>query len=240
LSANPPKRITIASFIVASFSAVMIFVPELVGIDGFEGGFALSFVSFFIAITAAIMGAMYLGFANKVDKVLRGEGVLAHWAYTSDYWLDYSEKEYKEEKSEKKGLFLVVSGFALFFGILFWVLDPEAGFVVFIVMLALIGMVAFAWQFSTWHNYKQNIRGVKEAYITRDTLYMNRKLYTWNTVFTCFDEGSQKDNHGLSLLIFKFTSATKAGPQTYTIRVPIPPGQEESAKKIVEKINIQK
>ncbi len=218
----------------------MIFIPELVGIDGFEGGFALSFVSFFIAIFAAIVGVMYLGFANKLDKVLRGEGLLAHWTYTSDYWLDYTKKEYEEEKSEKKGIFLVVSGFALFFGILFWVLDPEAGVVVFLVMLALIGMVAFAWQFSAWHNYKQNIRGIKEAYIARDAVYMNRKLYTWATVFTCFDEVSQKGNQGLSLLVFRFTSATRAGPQTYTIRVPIPPGQEEAAKKIAEKINIQK
>jgi len=194
----------------------------------------------FIALSAAIVGVMYLGFAKKVDKILRGEGVLAHWTYASDYWIDYAEKEYVEEKSEKKGLFLIVTGFALFFGILFWVLDPEAGFVVFIVMLVLIGIVAFAWQFSAWHNYRQNIGGVKEAYITRDAIYMNRKLYTWDTVFSSFDEVSQKGNEGLLLLVFRFTSATRAGPQTYTIRVPIPLGQEEAAKKIVEEINMQK
>jgi MFS family permease len=239
LNTNPPKRTAVASFVVALFTAGMIFIPELAGIDGFEGGFAISFVSFFIALVAAVVGVMYLGFANKVDKILRGEGVLAHWTYTSDYWLDYTEKEYKEEKSEKKGLFLIVTGFALFFGIMFWVLDPEAGFIVFLFMLALIGIVAFAWQFSAWHNYRQNIRGVKEAYITRNAVYINRKLYTWDTVFTSFDEVSQKGNQGLSLLVFRFTSATRTGPQTYTIRVPIPPGQEEAAKKIMEEIKIQ-
>jgi len=239
LSRNPPKRTAVASFVVSIVAAVTIFVPELVGIDGFDGGFAISFVSFFIAICAAIVGVMFLGFAYKLDKILRGEGLLAHWTYESDYWLEYTLKEYAEEKSEKKGLFLIVTGFALFFGLLFWVLDPEAGFIVFLIMLALIGLVAFAWQFSAWYNYKQNLRGVKEAYITKDAVYMNQRLYTWDTVFTCFEEVSQKDNHGLSLLVFKFTSATRAGPQTHTIRVPIPRGREKEAKEIVEEIRMR-
>jgi hypothetical protein len=217
----------------------MIFIPEIVGIDGMEGGFAISFVSFFITICAIIVAVMYLGFANKVDKILRGEGVLAHWTYTSDYWSDYTEKEYEAEKSEKKGLFLTITGFALFFGILFWVLDPEAGFLVFLVMLALIGLVGFAWRFSAWYTYKQNIGGVREAYITKDVVFMNKKLYTWNTVFTSFDEVKKKNNQGLSLLVFRYTTASRAGPQTYIIRVPIPHGQEELAMKIVEQINLQ-
>jgi len=103
--------------------------------------------------------------------------------------------------------------------------------------LSLIGIVAFAWQFSAWRNYRQNIGGVKEAYIARDAIYMNKKLYTWDMALTSFDEVSQKDHDSLSLLVFKFTSATRTGPQTYTIRVPIPSGQDEVAKKIVEEVN---
>lgn len=237
MSPNPPKRVAITSLAVAFFAVIMIFVPELVGIDGMKGGFALSFASLFIALITAIVGVIYLGFSKKVAKILRGEGVLAHWTYASDYWLIYAKEEYKEEKSEKKGLFLIVTGFALFFGTLFWILDEGAGFIVFLVMLSLIGIVAFAWQFSAWHNYKQNIGGVKEVYITRDAIYMNRKLYTWDMVLTSFDEVSQKDHDSLSLLVFRFTSATRTGPQTYKIRVPIPPGQEEAAKRIAEEIN---
>jgi hypothetical protein len=126
----------------------MIFVPESVDIDGFDGGFAISFASLAIALTAAIVGLMYLGLAGKLDTILRGEGILAHWTYTSEYWAEYTKKEYETEKSEKKGLFPIVSGFALFFGILFWVLDEEAGFIVFLIMIGLIALVAFAWRFS--------------------------------------------------------------------------------------------
>jgi len=239
LSSNPPKRTAVTCFVVALFAAVLIFVPESVGIDGFNGGFAISFASLAIALTAAIVGVMYLGWAGKLDKILRGEGILAHWTYTPQYWAEYTKKEYEEEKSEKKGLFLIVSGFALFFGILFWALDPEAGFTVFLMMIGLIGLVAFAWRFSAWHNYRQNIGGVKEAYITKDAVYMNKKLYTWRMVFTSFDQVTQEDNQGLALLVFKYTTASRTGPQTYTTRVPIPPGQEEAAKNIIQQINLQ-
>jgi hypothetical protein len=125
----------------------------------------------------------------------------------------------------------------LFFGIIFWVLDPEAGFTVFLIMIGLIGLVAFAWQFSAWHNYRQNIGGVKEAYITKDAVYMNKKLYTWRTVFTSFHEVIQKNNQGIALLISKYTTYNRSGPQTYTTRVPIPPSQEETAKNIIQQIN---
>lgn len=198
LSNNPPKRIATASFVVALLGVVMIFVPNLAGINGFDCGFAISVLSLFVAVSAVIVGAMHVGLAKKLDAILRGENVLAHWTYDAYYWREYAEKEYEEEKSEKKGLFLIVSGFALFFGILFWVFDPEAGFIVFLVMIGLIGLVAFAWRFSAWHNYKQNLSGVKEAYITKDAVYLNKRLYTWTSVLTSFDDVTQKKQRGLS------------------------------------------
>jgi hypothetical protein len=103
LSSNPPKTVAFASFAVAIFSAILVFIPEAVGIDDFDGGFAISFFSIIVAVVAAIVGFMYLGYAGRLDKILRGEGVLAHWTYTSDYWTQYTEKEYEEEISEKKG-----------------------------------------------------------------------------------------------------------------------------------------
>ncbi len=241
MSHNPPKRTATASFIIALSAAIMIFIPELVGIDGFDGGFAISFVSLVIAITAAIMGLMYLGWAAKVTHIQRGEGILAHWTYTPQFWAEYTQNEYAEEKSEKKGLFLIVSGFALFFGILFWVLDEEAGFVVFLMMLGLIGVVAFAWQFSAWNNYRQNrAEGVKEVYITAEAVFLNNKLVTWKTMFTHFNEVTLEQNRGLLVLAFTYTSQSgRAGAQTYTTRVPVPLGQEDVARYVLQQINQQ-
>ena len=240
MSDNPPRKTALVSLFVAFFFAVMIFIPEAVGIDGFDGGFAISFVSLVVALVAGVVAVFYFNLAGKLDGILRGEGILAHWTYSPEYWQQYTQKEYITEKAEKKILFLIVTAFALFFGFLFWAFDPEAGFYVFLVMLGLIGLIASVWQFSVWYNYQHNMGGVREAYITKEAVYLNRRLYAWKAAFTCFNQVTIQNNAGLPLLVFKYTITNpRTGPQTYTTRVPIPPGEEENAKTITHIINQQ-
>jgi len=239
MTKNPPKNRATASFLVAAVFAVMIFVPESVGIDGFDGGFAISFVSLFIAITAVAMGAMFLGSAAKLDRILRGQNVLVHWIYLPAFWAEFTGKEYLQEKSEKRGLFLTVAAFALFFGFLFWILDNDAGFWVFIVMIGLIGLCFGAWQLSSYSTLRHNgAGGVKEVYISKDAVYLNNKFYTWKAPFTLFNGVSIENIHGIAVLRFKYTVSTRTGPQTYTTRVPIPEGQEEAAHDVLRQINM--
>jgi len=56
---NTLRRTAIISLAVAAIFAVMIFVPEAVGIDGFDGGFAFSFVSLLVALTAGGVSIFY-------------------------------------------------------------------------------------------------------------------------------------------------------------------------------------
>jgi len=234
---NPLMKTMILGLVVTAVGLMMIFSPGIVGIDGFEGGFAISFVGLFVTILGSVVAGFYFQQAKILNGILRGEGLLIHWMFDDEIWKDYTRKEYAEEISEKKGLFVIVSVFALFFGFLFWFLDNEAGFFVFLVMLGLIGLVGFAWRFSAWYYRKQNERGVKEAYIARSGVYMNRRLYTWR-LFSAELLGVEiKNSNGLSFLKFSYTAFTVPGPQTYTIRVPIPTGQEELAKTIIQQLN---
>ena len=237
---NPPRKTAVISLFISLIAVAGFFAPGFLGIDGFDCGFAISFVSLLVVIIGVIVALFYFSLAGRLDRILRGEGVLAHWTYSPEYWREYAQKEYAEEKSEKKGIFIVVCGFALFFGFLFWFLDAEAGFFVFLMMMGLIGLVAFVWLFSSWYNYKQNLSGIREAFITKDAIYMNKKLYAWRTVLTSFDEVTLRESHSLPLLVFKYTvTNVRTGPQTYTTRVPIPPGEEETAKEIMRQINEQ-
>lgn len=239
MSSNPPKRHAAISFAIAIATAVMIFVPELVGIDGFDGGFAISFISIVIALTFAIVGGIFLGWASKVSRIQRGEGILAHWVYSPEFWSAYTEQEHREEYSEKKGLFLIVTAFALFFGVLFWVFDEDAGFWVFMVMLGLIGICFTAWQLSVWSNYRSNRSlGAKEVFITREAVFMNNRLTTWKTAFTHIDDISFKENRRVPVLVFEYTQQTgRAGPQKYSLRVPVPPEEELAARYVIDQIN---
>jgi hypothetical protein len=180
---------------------------------------------------------MYWRWANELDNILKGKDILAHWIYSDDYWQTYTKKEYVTEKSEKKGLFLIVTAFALFFGFLFLALDNEGGSYVLLIMLFLIGLTGFAWRFSAWNNYRQNLHGTKEAYITSNAVYINKKFSTWKAPFTHFDKVVIEKNQGINVLSFHYTIMNRTGPTPYTTRVPIPIGEENTAESIVQTLN---
>ncbi len=235
---NPLMKTVTLGILITVIGVVMVFGPGPLGINGFDGGYAISFCGIIVAFLGGIIAALYFQQASILNGILRGEGVLAHWTFEPDMWKEYTQKEYVEELAEKKGLFFVVSAFALFFGVLFWVLDNGAGFFVFIVMLGLIGLIGFTWQFSAWY-YRENNKsgGVKEAYVARSGIYMNRRLYTWRLFSARLLDVKIENKKGLPVLKFSFTAFTFPGPQTYTARVPIPNGQEETAKEIVQQLN---
>ncbi|MGD6808694.1 MAG: hypothetical protein ACQCN3_03260 [Candidatus Bathyarchaeia archaeon] len=237
---NPQKRNSLILVCTAAFWVLMIFVPFLIGIDGFDGGYAISFVSFFLAITFGVATGFYYNQALKLDDILNGKNVLAHWTYTSQQWGIYSKKEYKTEMQEKRGLFLVVTAFALFFGVLFWFFDPDAGFYVFVTMLGLIGLIGFTWRFTTWQNYRQNTTGTPEAYISKDAVYLNSKLYCWRAPLTHFDKATLENKRGVDVLTFRFTVFSgRTGPQIYTVRVPVPEGRKAEAEEVARQVNMQ-
>jgi hypothetical protein len=175
--------------------------------------------------------------AGILDRLLQGKNLLVHWTYTPEKWMEFAGKEYAEEKTEKKGLFIVVSVFALFFGFLFWAIDPESGFYVFVVMLGLIAVIGFAWQFSAWYYYRENTRFVGEAYISKDAVYLNRKLHAWGLFGSSLASVAFENIRGINLLVFVYSAITYP-PQSYTVRVPVPDYQEEVAKSIVQHFNL--
>ena len=229
-------KTAILGFLVTVVGVVMIFGPELVGMDGFEGGFAISFGGILVATLGVIVAGLYLKQTNILSGILRGEGLLVHWTFAPEMWKEYTRKEYAEEIADKKGLFVIVSAIALFLGFAFWFFDTEAGFFVFLVMLGLVVLVGFTWRFSAWYYRKQNERGVKEAYITRSGVYMNRRLYTWRLYSARLLSVEIENIRALAVLKFNFTAFTIPSPQTYTVRVPIPHGQEETARTIVQQL----
>lgn len=175
--------------------------------------------------------------AGILGRLLQGKKLLVHWTYTPEKWMEFAGKEYAEEKTEKKGLFIIVSVFALFFGFLFWAIDPESGFYVFVVMLGLIAVIGFAWQFSAWYYYRENTRFVGEVYISKDAVYLNRKLHAWGLFGSSLASVALENIRGINLLVFVYSAITYP-PQSYTVRVPVPDHQEGVAESIVQHFNL--
>ena len=229
---NPPLQTIVAWAIITALAVFGIFAPSLFGMDGFKGGYAISFVSFFMVIAGIIVIVIYSGRARAVSRILKEDNILAHWTYDPAEWNEYAEKQYVEEKKEKRVLFYIIAAWALFFGILFFLLDNENGLWVLVLMLALIAVIAFTAWFTSWYNYRENKKYLGETYITEDAVYINRQLHTWRGLGARLDSVDLNQGEFQLLLRFVYSAPTRTGMQEYALNIPVPKGQEEAAEKI--------
>ncbi len=230
---NPARTTSIVGWILTPVFLLLTFLSFNAEIG--DAAFAIAFATFIMFITAIIVAVIYGSRARALDRLLAGEGLLAHWTYQPDEWLQYAETEYRTEKELKKILALIISGFALVVSIGFIIADRESGIGVLIVMLALIAMVSFlAWS-TSWYNHRQNLRYPGEAYISKDGVYLNTQLHLWTHLLAYLDSVKYVEDI-MPLLVFAYFAPTRAGLEGRDVRVPVPRGQEAKAREIVEEM----
>jgi hypothetical protein len=234
---NPPLRTAIIWAVITVIAIFGIFAPSVLGIDGFDGGFAISAIAVLLAIIGIIVVIIYVGRALILQKILNGENILAHWTYTREEWQKYTEKQYKEEKQLKRGLFYVISGIALVLGIVFFLADHESGIWVLLAMLALIAIIAFTAWFTSFYNFRQNKKFHGQAYITEKAVYLNRQLHTWSGPGDNLESVQLKKNTSQALLSFTYSVITRTGRQEQIVNVPVPKGKENEAEDLVKTFN---
>ncbi len=229
---NPPRRTLNVWIVITILGIAAIFAPTIFGMDGFNGGYAISTLSFMLVVTGIIVIIIYSGRVRTLDKILNGDNLLAHWTYSPEEWNSYADTQYKEEKREKKALFFIIAGFALFFGVVFMIIDLENGTFVMVLMLALIAVIAFTAWFTAWYNYRENKKYLGETYISEDAVYINRQLHTWRGLGAKLDSVDLSEGKPPLLLRFVYSAPTRTGMQEYVLNIPVPKGQEEAAEKI--------
>jgi uncharacterized RDD family membrane protein YckC len=236
ISQNSPLKTIIVWAVITILSIIGIFLPFMIGMEGFNGGFAIAFICFFLAIIGVIVMAVYAKRAITVGRILKGKDLLAHWTYTPEEWREYTEKEYKTEGQVKKVMFFMVAGIALLCGIIFFAADPKNGKWVLLSMIGLIAVIAFVAWFTTWYNRRQNRRSLGETFITLKAVYINRQLHTWGELLSTLKSIRVAANPGQSLLIITYAVPTRTGMQEYTVRIPVPKAKEREAEEVAQKI----
>jgi hypothetical protein len=234
---NPYRR-TITLWIVILVAALaMIFVPGLIGIEGMYGGYAISFVSFFGVIVCLIVVLVYRGIASRFDDVVGGMDVLASWRYPSDLWMKFNESEYTESIEEVKPLFYLVSGMCLVAGICTYLYDPEPGIYVLGLMVVIVVLMALAAYLTRRGQYNERLRGPGEVVVSKRAVLVNRSLFYWDYFGSRLRNVKVRRDDGYSVLEFTTWAPTMQFGQFYTLRVPIPPGEEEKARQIAHTLS---
>lgn len=235
---NPERKNSLISLAIAAIGIMIMFVPAAVGIDGEDGGFAIMILGVVVIITGIVAFFVYTWRAKRLDDMLSGKNLLVHWTYTRDEWQRYAEKAHKDKKSAHKILFLIISGWAIVIGAGFFIKDPDSGKYVFLAMLGLIAVMGVIAFLTTMLDYHRNRKYLGEAYIATDGVYLNRVLHTWKGLATHLDTVAYEEE--AQSLIFTYIALDRIGLHSYTVRVPVPRGQEAKASELLEQFKASK
>jgi Ca2+/Na+ antiporter len=233
---NPPRTTSIVWWIITGLSVFGIFAPELFGLELFSGGAAISAICILLAISGLIVAVIYTARARKLDKVLKGSNLLAHWTYSQEEWQLYTEEEYKRQKEGNKGLFIMIAVISLVIGIIYFIADRQNGQWVFFSMVGLIALIGFVAWFTAFYNYGQNKNNRGEVYFTPDAVYINRQLHDFKSLDAKLEKTVLKGDRQ-KYIEFVYSAPTRTGRQDYEARVPVPWGKDDEARELVKKYN---
>ena len=238
---NPERRVVKGALWVTVLAIAAIFAPGLLGIDGMHGGFAISFVAFFIAICGVVVALMFRGRAAEADRLVAGVELLAHWTYPADLWRQYVEEEITARHGANLGLFGIVAAWAIPIGLLFWLFDHEGGLVVLFVMIGLCLLIgAVAWGFPIiWRARRR--RHPAQAWIGEKAAFFDGVLFPWTGKTNRLEQVTlhPAEDENPALLHIHLSSFSRVGWQPYDLRIPVPEGQEQNAEALLDILSMQ-
>jgi hypothetical protein len=237
MKSNPQKKVAIWALVAALIGLFLMFGPVGFGwMDGFGGGFALAAFGLLIMIAGITTAVLFFRLAKSYDRILSNKNLLARWTYSDAEWKAFTEADYKIDRKNRWMLVGIISAFAIFFGILFAIMDREAGIYVLFVMLGLIVLVSITAFLTSQQNYRRNVRHKGETLIASDGIILNGQLHAWNVIGSKLDRVDYMEETP-PMIEFEYSAVSRSGRDSYTVRVPVPSGQGNSARDIVQFFN---
>lgn len=238
---NPEKPYAIGATGMAILAAGLIFLPGWVGMDGMNGGYAVSFIAIWLMLSAVLTAWFFWRRAAQIDRMLAGQEILAHWTYTPAEWLAYAGAELEEQLQENRALWYLMAGMSLVTGAAFWLFDREAGLYVFLLMVAMTLVLAVAaFGFPLLRRWRQG-RRPGEAWLAPTAVLFDGVFYPIKSRLMWLDGVEWQEAAGTApaCLCFHLTHFVRSGIQTRTLRVPVPNGRTDEALALLEKYEIK-
>ena len=182
---NSQWKMVYISLIAAVLFIILMFVGS--GMDGMSGGYAVSFISFFLMLTSFAVALLFYTRARAMDDILGGKDLLAHWVYPEDETRKSAEREYVSYMENNRALLYVVGGFLVIAMVLMIIFGGEAGvgtagllFVVLIIV-AIVSVVAPKLE------RKRALNAPREAYISDTGIIYEGGIYPFRSFLMRMD-----------------------------------------------------
>jgi hypothetical protein len=233
---KPRKTSRIAFFITLVLIAAAIAVGKS-DIDGMNGGFALIAILGFLAIMSLITALVYLPRAKAFDKLVSGMHPLAHWTYTAQEWETFLKEDLAEAKAISKSMWKLIVIISLVIGAGLWLWSGDS------LYMLIIGGIIVLISITAWLAPRIRNRAVQngnqEVYIGDSSVLVGGAFQTWTQLGARLAAVGIDTEKAIPILRIQFYYPTLQGPQEEIIRVPVPAGKIEEAKKVVNSLEHQ-
>jgi hypothetical protein len=209
------------------------FLPGCMRADRMRWGYGSSMLAWFGVMCCAPTWLVYRRRARMLDRMLRGDGVIARWAIEPGLWSSASAEECREDRAEKRGLFWIVACFALFWGVVLMMYDHDAGRWVLLSMVLLLALLApLAFLLPAWRHRRRMRRG-GTVVISRGGAYVGGELHDWGMAGCALEDVEISGAEGARMLVIEYSSPSRvAGREITMVRIPVPSSERSRAEKV--------
>ena len=232
----------IVGLVLALVGGLLMLLPPLTGMDGFDGGFALQFLGLVVLLTGVVTAVIFAQRTRRLEAMFRGQELLAHWVYDPRQQQEQARRDLATTRGRNRLLLLLVAAFVVACTVLFVVIgflegeeENMPGFVA--IMFGVLAVVAAFALVMPSLQYRHALRSSGEAIIAGNGLYLNGVLHTWNAPLAGMEGVELVDDGGQARLLFSLRSLDRTGPggyQDYCVEVPVPSGEEATARRVEE------
>ncbi len=206
-------------------------------IDSMSGGYAVAFISIFLAIASIAIAALFFHRAKVMDSILNSTHLLAHWVYSSIEAEKAAKNEYSEYRERNRALFFIIGGMLILSALIMAISGGYEGFITGVFLLGFTVLLFIVSRVVPVLTFRNALRAPNEAYIANEGIIYEGTVYPFRSflmrlVGIKLRVGSRNK---LSAVVFSFDQLI--GFYIYSpfdIEVPVPEGKEEMARNIAD------
>jgi hypothetical protein len=206
---------------------------------GMSGGYALAVISFFLAISSAVVSLLFVHRARVMDTILADPSPLAHWTYPEETARANVEREYREYQGRNRAMFIVIGGMLVLVALFFLIFVGDGGLETGLFLLVFAAFLFVVSRVTPWLERRRAMKASHEAVITREGVVYEGGVYPFRS-FLVFWGGvtfREADRKGPAALVFSFTPLVgRFIVQPFDVVVPVPFGEEEWAGRVIREL----
>ena len=236
---NPQKTALVICSLLIILGILFCFFPEILSIDGMDGGYAIVILSIFLLILPGLIAfPIYYKRYRLLNEFFFGKGVLARWQYDNVFWQKFLEIDYKEKLEINKGLMKLISYISL--GIALFLVILIQDILIVYIMLGIVVFVSIPARLIPIIRKHRMSKNSGLIIIGETGVYLNGPFYNWGMAGSKFESAFIENIEGMDMLVIIYSFPSQQGTQNDIIRIPIPIGKMSEAQYLKEKYNQQK